>query len=326
MIRYASLAIVLCLLFSGFCAAATGQYIIVEVESFESWGILHWGSWQEMDEELIAKQIRSLSSQAEEDLEELLIACDGTEGTPASSACNALERFNAVHESEYTLAPMLGRAYRLKLRNLTGANLGVVVAVDGLNSNGNAPIIGDSSDKKWILKPHQSVYISGWQVDEDRALQFEFSTPSQSHVADASARGQIDVHVYLSDPFADEGRKGTEAGPMIDQPTVLIPFASATPFPVETLVFDYSREGIALGIQCLDTDGAGVEVVGVVEGTAAANAGLRAGDIITYANAVPINTCQDFADLLATKSPGDRLVLKVHRTDRVYLMTIELEE
>jgi len=326
MLRYTGLAVALCLLLGGLCTAATGQYVIVEVETFESWGILHWGTWQEMEEELVSTRIHSLDPGAEADLEELQDACDESAGSDYASACNALARFSSVREAEYALTPMLGRAYRLKLRNLTGANLGVVVAVDGLNSNGNEPVDGAASDKKWILKPFQSVYISGWQVDEDRALQFEFSTPSQSHAADALQRGQIVVYAYLSDPFADEGRKGTEAGPMIDQPTVLIPFASATPYPVETLSFDYAREGIALGIQCLETDGAGIEVVGVIEGTAAASAGLRAGDIITYANAVPVNSCQALAELLATKKPGDRLVLKIHRTDRVYLLTIELEE
>ena len=30
--------------------------------------------------------------------------------------------------------------------------------------------------------------------------------------------------------------------------------------------------------------------------------------------------------VLDSKSPGDRIVLKVHRPDRVFLVTVELEE
>jgi S1-C subfamily serine protease len=113
---------------------------------------------------------------------------------------------------------------------------------------------------------------------------------------------------------------------MIDQPTVVIPFVSATTFPTETLTFDYSRDRVVLGIQCEETEGAGIRIAGVVEGTAAEQAGLRSGDIITYANAVAINSCSDMQELLDSKSPGDRIVIKVHRPERVFLIMVELEE
>lgn len=308
-------------------SAATGLFVAVEIEAFESWGILHWGTWSPMEEELLTTRVLQASAADDEIVTSILDACSTSDvGTSERGACNALARFYYVREAEYDLTPLLGRPYRIQLRNLTSGYIGVVLAVDGLNTNGNAPVAGDVSDRKWILRPFQTVAISGWQVSSEEALQFEFATPSQSHSAEDSLRGSIQLAVYLGDPFAGEDRKGTDAGEMIDQPTVVIPFTSATMNPVETLTFDYSRDRVILGIQCEETGGVGIRIAAVVQGTAAEQAGLRAGDVITYANAVPINTCTDMEELLNSKSPGDRIVLKVHRPERVFLITVELEE
>ena len=317
-----------CLIYGIGLFAATGQFVIVEVEAFESWGILHWGTWNPMQDELMSTRVLQVSEEDGQAVDGVLAACDAATDLDgaASGSCNALDRFYYVREAEYDLDPLLGRPYRIQLRNLTSGYLGVVLAVDGLNTNGNVPIAGDSSDRKWILRPFQTVAIAGWQVTTEEALQFEFATPSQSHSTLEPLRGTIHLAVYLANPFADANRKGTEAGAMIDQPTVVIPFVSATTLPVETLTFDYSRDRVVLGVQCEETDGVGIRIAAVVEGTAAEQAGLRTGDIITYANAIPINTCSDMQELLDSKSPGDRIVLKVHRPERVFLITIELEE
>ncbi len=316
-----------CLLFPAALFAATGQFVAVEIEAFESWGILHWGTWTPMQDKLLTTRVIQIPEEDASAVADILGVCQAP-GVAASEqgGCNTLKRFYYVREAQYDLTALLGRPYRIQLRNLTAGYLGIVLAVDGLNTNGNAPILGDLTDRKWILRPFQAVAISGWQVSTEEALQFEFSTPSQSHSSLESQRGTIQLAVYLANPFGAEDRKGTDAGEMIDQPTVVIPFVSATTNPVETLVFDYSRDRVILGIQCEDTSGAGIRIAAVVAGTAAQQAGLRAGDIITYANAVPINTCADMQALLESKHPGDHLVLKVHRPDRVFLVTIELEE
>ncbi len=317
-----------CLIYGVGLFAATGQFVVVEVEAFESWGILHWGTWEPMEEELLTTRVLQLSAEDDQAVTDVLAACDSAPDLSGAErgSCNALKRFYYVREARYDLDPLLGRPYRIQLRNLTSGYVGVVLAIDGLNTNGNAPIVGDASDRKWILRPFQTVAISGWQVSAEEALQFEFATPSQSHSGLESLRGTIQVAVYLADPFADENRRGTEAGEMIDQPTVVIPFVSVTTSPVETLTFDYSRDRVMLGIQCQETDGAGIRIAAVVQGTAAEQAGLRVGDIITYASAIPINTCSDMQELLDSKSPGDRIILKVHRPERVFLITVELEE
>ncbi|MFC2082834.1 PDZ domain-containing protein [Candidatus Bipolaricaulota bacterium] len=317
-----------CLIYGVGVFAATGQFVAVEVEVFESWGILHWGTWEPMEEELLSTRVVQIPEDDDEAVADVLAECEGEIDlrAPAKGSCRSLERFYYVRQAEYDLDPLLGRPYRIELRNMTSGYVGIVLAVDGLNTNGNAPIAGDATDRKWILRPHQTVAISGWQVTTDEALQFEFAPPSLSHSSLEALRGAIQLSVYLADPFADENRRGTDAGEMIDQPTVVIPFMSATSHPVETMTFDYTRDRVVLGIQCEETEGAGIRIAAVVNGTAAEQAGLRAGDIITYANAIPIGSCSDMQELLDSKSPGDRIVLKVHRPGRVFLITVELEE
>ncbi len=323
-----SLLLIVCMAIGWVAAGGTGQFVSVEIEAFESWGILHWGAWESLPDDLLSMRVLQIPDREAARVADLQERCDSAPDLLGESeqACDVLARWLFQRESEFDIDPLLGRPYRIQLQNLTSSEIGVVVSVDGLNSNGNAEIAGNASDKKWILRPFQKVAISGWQVSSEEALRFEFAPPSQAHSSLEALRGLIQIAVYLPDPFAGDDVKGTQAGQMIDQPTVLIPFASATDLPVETLTFDYSRDRVILGVQCEETDGAGIQIAAVVEGTAADVAGLRAGDVITYANALPMARCADLQELLSTKSPGDRIILKVHRTDRVRLIVVELEE
>jgi len=313
-----------CLLVLWGCATlgAAGRYIEVEVEVFRPWNFLHWGAWEGLEPRLVSTRVAPPTEDEAAVLSGLRSQCQGLD----SAECSLLEGVKYRFHRAYILAPELGRNYRIVLRNLSEAHLGVVLSVDGLNSNGSEHIAGDVSDRKWILLPRQTVRIAGWQVTEDEALQFRFVVPSQAHALLGEARGEIAVYVYLPNPFDGEFERGTGAGGIIDQPTVRVPFKSATNDPIETLTFNYSRDRVTLGILCEETDGAGVRVLNVVEGTIAEIKGLKAGDVITYANAVPVRSCGDLQEILATKSPGDRVVLKVHRADRAFLLTLELEE
>ena len=303
--------------------AASGKFIEVEIEVFRPWGFLDWGSWGTLETRFITSRIVPIAPEDAEGLPELRSLCAGAADVD-EAGCDLLAGLQHVSEQSHALAAELGKEYRVVLRNLTGASLGVVLSIDGLNSNGNAPVLGDESDRKWILLPQQTVRIAGWQISEDEALQFRFVTPSKTHSPLTQEHGGIVVYVYLPDPLGTAHVKGTEAGSIIGQPTVRMPFASATLGPVETVSFDYSSDSVRLGILCTETDGPGIRIVRVIEGTIAGLKGLRAGDVITYADARPIDSCQDLGDLLATKSPGDRIVVKVHRKERVFLLTLEL--
>ena len=316
--------LVVCAFFGCAVHAASGEFIEVQIEVFRPWRFLNWGNWETLETRFITARIMPIATEDAEELAEFRSLCAGGAAEADQAACGLLADLQHVREQSHALAAELGKEYRVVLRNLTGVSLGVVLAIDGLNSNGNAPVLGDESDRKWILLPRQTVRIAGWQISEDEALQFRFATPSKTHSPLTEEHGGIAVYVYLPDPLGTAHVKATEAGAVIGQPTVRVPFASATAGPAEVVTLDYSSDSVRLGILCRETDGPGIRIVQVIEGTIAEVKRLRAGDIITYADARPINSCQDLADLLATKSPGDRIVVKVHREQRVFLLTLEL--
>jgi hypothetical protein len=318
------LAMLLCALFGCAAHAVSGEFIAVEIEVFRPWGFLDWGSWEPLQTQFITSRIVPIAAEDAEALSQLRSLCAGGAVEVDGTACDLLDGLQHVSGQSHALTAGLGKDYRVVLRNLTGVSLGVVLSVDGLNSNGNEPIRGDASDRKWILLPHQTVRIAGWQISELEALQFRFATASKTHSPLTEEHGGIVAYVYLSSPLGTAHARGTEAGTIIGQPTVRIPFASATSEPVETVAFDYSSDSMRLGILCTGTDGPGIRIVRVIEGTIAEIKGLRAGDVITYADARPIDSCQDLGDLLATKSPGDRIVVKIHRAERVFLLALEL--
>ena len=281
----------------------TGRYIDVEVEVFHSWGLFGLGTWESLEPRLISLAIEPLF--------------DDDAGSVG---------IDYGFHRDYSINPSLGDPYRVVLTNRTDSLLGVVLAIDGLNTNGDAQVTGTDADRKWVLLPHQAVRIVGWRVGTDRALRFSFATPSGSHSPVSSERGMIRVYAYL--PGSEEGgfEKGTGAGQLVDQPTVRIPFHSASHSPLEVISIGYARGEIGLGFACKEVDGAGIMVGSVITGTIAELRGLREGDLISYANGIPIDSCFDLQDLLATKSPGDRIVVKVHREGRAFLLMLEIEE
>ena len=99
-----------------------------------------------------------------------------------------------------------------------------------------------------------------------------------------------------------------------------------TKLPLDVVEINYARTSVSLGILCGETGGVGVRITQVVTGTIAVLRGLQAGDVITHVNAIAVNTCVELSAVLATKKPGDRVVLKVHRADRDFLLTLEIEE
>ncbi|MDD5219448.1 MAG: PDZ domain-containing protein [Candidatus Bipolaricaulis sp.] len=325
--RVLSIALALVVLgvsWTGVAASVSSRYVGIEVEVFRSWGLFGLGTWEALDARFVSMDIARLEAADQANLADVVGGCQSGAWDDRGS-CSALSTVQYVFERHYALEPVLGALYRVTLTNRTTGLLGLVLAIDGLNTNGSAEVGGTARDKKWILLPGQTVRIAGWQVSSDEALQFRFATPSQAHSALDVLRGSLRVYVYLADPRGDAA-KGTAAGAVVDQPTVLIPFASVTSQPVDIVDLRYARASVSLGILCEETGGTGIRISTVVAGTIAELRGLRTGDVITYVNGIPINTCSDLAAYLATRRPGDRVVLKVHRADTVILLTLELEE
>jgi hypothetical protein len=62
--------------------------------------------------------------------------------------------------------------------------------------------------------------------------------------------------------------------------------------------------------------GKGVRLSGVMEGSAAAEAGLKEGDVITSLNSSPVSGLKDFSDFLKTLKPGDKITITYLRDQK----------
>ena len=75
-----------------------------------------------------------------------------------------------------------GREYSIRLRNNTRERVAVALSVDGLNSiDAKTTTARDAS--KWILHPHETITISGWQTSSSSARRFFFTTEERSYGA-----------------------------------------------------------------------------------------------------------------------------------------------
>jgi hypothetical protein len=78
----------------------------------------------------------------------------------------------AVREAEYSV----------RLYNRSGRRIAVALAVDGLNSI-DASSTTASRAAKWVLDPHQTITIDGWQTNQQDARRFFFTTEDRSYGA-----------------------------------------------------------------------------------------------------------------------------------------------
>jgi hypothetical protein len=73
-----------------------------------------------------------------------------------------------------------GREYAIRLRNPYPVRTAVALSVDGLNTI-DARETTAAAARKWVLDPHETVLIRGWQVSQTEARRFEFTTEAQSY-------------------------------------------------------------------------------------------------------------------------------------------------
>jgi hypothetical protein len=72
--------------------------------------------------------------------------------------------------------------YAVRLRNRSGHRLAVALAVDGLNSI-DAKTSAAADAAKWVLDPWQEITVSGWQMSQQSARRFVFTTEPNSYGA-----------------------------------------------------------------------------------------------------------------------------------------------
>jgi hypothetical protein len=110
-------------------------------------------------------------------------------------------------------------------------------------------------------------------------------------------------------------------------PTLLpsiTPAATSTPTPTPTPTPVQSAfAGLELGQAVM---GGGVLVTGVVAGSPAKDAGVKAGDVITAVDGQPVSSGQAVADAIAKKRPGDKIILTVRRDHQEEDIVVTLGE
>jgi len=84
------------------------------------------------------------------------------------------------HSGRFYIEALKNQEYSIRLTNPLNTRVAVALAVDGLNSiDAN---VGDAmTAKKWVLGPYETVTINGWQVNQQQARKFFFTTEAKSY-------------------------------------------------------------------------------------------------------------------------------------------------
>ncbi len=73
-----------------------------------------------------------------------------------------------------------GKDYAIRLYNPFDVRVAVALSVDGLNTiDARRTSAGDA--RKWVLGPHETMVISGWQTDMNHARTFVFTSEQESY-------------------------------------------------------------------------------------------------------------------------------------------------
>jgi hypothetical protein len=73
-----------------------------------------------------------------------------------------------------------GREYAIRVTNPLDVRVAVAISVDGLNTI-DARHTSPGDGRKWVLDPHQTLVISGWQTSMSQARRFYFTSEEQSY-------------------------------------------------------------------------------------------------------------------------------------------------
>jgi S1-C subfamily serine protease len=75
-----------------------------------------------------------------------------------------------------------------------------------------------------------------------------------------------------------------------------------------------------------EEDGKGVIISGTTAGTAAAKAGLQAGDVVLQLGDKETGTLEELSIAIAAHKPGDKVMLKYRRAGKVITTEVTLTE
>ncbi|MGH8584321.1 MAG: hypothetical protein ACREWG_16435 [Gammaproteobacteria bacterium] len=93
--------------------------------------------------------------------------------------------------------------YRIRVRNLTGGRLGLVIAVDGRNIVSGSPSNLARHEAMYVLDPYATEEYQGWRTGRNQVNDFYFTEWPEAYAEafrDRSARGVIAVAVFREQP------------------------------------------------------------------------------------------------------------------------------
>jgi hypothetical protein len=93
---------------------------------------------------------------------------------------DGVPRTRYAHAGRWYVEAVKGREYAILLRNPYPVRVAVALSVDGLNTI-DARETTARDARKWVLAPHQTVTIRGWQTSRSEARRFEFTTEEASY-------------------------------------------------------------------------------------------------------------------------------------------------
>jgi hypothetical protein len=110
---------------------------------------------------------------------------------------------------ERRVEAVAGTEFQLRLSNPLPDRVAVAVSVDGLNViDARHTTAWDAS--KWVIHPHGTLILSGWQVSPDRARRFYFTTERDAYATRIGRPGDFGV---ISAVFFRERRNVSEIMP-----------------------------------------------------------------------------------------------------------------
>jgi hypothetical protein len=93
-----------------------------------------------------------------------------------------------------------GKGYAIRVHNPFGVRVAVALSVDGLNTI-DARHTTAAAGRKWVIGPHDTITISGWQTSMSQARRFFFTSEERSY---AGRLGQPDNIGTISAVFFRE--------------------------------------------------------------------------------------------------------------------------
>ena len=164
-----------------------------------------------------------------ENVVDVRIVSDRGDEFPAYRAKPSVRR----EGSFYYVEAVKGDRYSVRVTNITGRRIGVVIAVDGRNiiSGGKSDL--RRNERMYIIGPYETNTFEGWRTGTDRTNRFYFTEQSDSYAekvfGDVSAMGTIALAVYC-EKFPDPPRHQEKESRMSEAPAGARP-----PVPADSL-------------------------------------------------------------------------------------------